>query len=120
MIEQEDELSRVLGADADKGASLMKSLFSPTGERTRRIFQEVYDETGIDLFKEATLARFAGESVGNPNVRSLLKQIDVAAQEAVTIDITRPLSIIKFIRERADLDAQDLANEIIRRSQASK
>lgn len=120
LIEQQDELSRALGAEGDKGASLMKSLFSPSGERTRRIFQEVKDETGIDLFKEATLAKFAMESVGDVRQASLLKKLDIGFKEASQLDITKPLSIIQFIRERADLPPQELANEIIRRSSASK
>lgn len=116
LIELQDELSRSLGADARKGGGLMKRLFSPTGGDVRRIFEEIRQETGIDLVKEATLAKFAMEGVGDVRQQSLLKQLDVLSQDAVTFDLTKPMSIIKFIRERADLDAQELANEIIRRS----
>lgn len=116
LIELQDELSRALGADARKGGGLMKTLFSPTGGNTRKIFEEIQAETGIDLFKEATLARFAMETVGDTRQASLLKQLDIVTQEAAEFDLTKPLSIIKFIRERADLDGQELANEIIRRS----
>ena len=115
LIELQDELSRALGADARKGGGLMKRLFSPTGGDTRRIFEEIQQETGVDLFKEATLAKFAMESVGDVRQKSLLQQLDVAVQNASELDITKPLSIIRFIRERADLDGQELANEILRR-----
>lgn len=116
LIELQDELSSALGADVRKGGGLMKKLFSPAGGDTRRIFDEILQETGVDLVKEATLAKFAMEGVGDVRQASLLKQLDVAAQAASEIDLTRPFSWIQFIRERMDLDAQELANEIIRRA----
>lgn len=115
LIEMQDELSRALGADARKGGGLMKNLFSPTGGNTRRIFQQIYDETGIDLFKEATLAKFAMENVGDVRQASLLKQLDVATQAAAELDLTKPMSLYNWLKERADLDGQELANEIMRR-----
>jgi len=120
LIELQDELSRALGADARKGGGLMKKLFSPTGGNTKEIFAQIQQETGIDLFKEATLAKFAMESAGDVRQASLLKQLDVNTADAVEIDLARPATLIKFIRERADMDGQQLANEIIRRSNASQ
>ena len=119
LIELQDELSRALGADARKGGGLMKRLFSPTGGNTREIFQQVRDETGIDLVKEATLARFAMEGVGDVRQKNLLQELDALSQGASEFSILNPMSLIRFVRERADLDAQELANEIIRRSNAS-
>lgn len=116
LIELQDELSRSLGADARKGGGLMKRLFSPTGGNTRRIFKEIRKETGIDLDKEANLARFSMENVGDVRQRSLLQSLDVGLGEASQIDLTKPVTIVNFIRERADMDAQELANEIIRRA----
>lgn len=118
LIELQDELSNSLGADARKGAGLMKRLFSPTGDETRRIFQEIKDETGIDLVKEATLAKFAMESVGDVRQTSLLKSLDIL-KDSSQLDLTKPMTIINFLRENADLDGQQLANEIIRRTNAS-
>lgn len=116
MIELQDELSRALGADARKGASLMKRLFSPTSGNVRANFTRVQEMTGIDLFKEATLAKYAMESVGDVRQRSLLQSLDIAVTEAADLDLTKPLSLVKFIRERADMDGEELAKEIIRRS----
>ena len=118
LIELQDELSRALGADARKGGGLMKTLFSPTGGNTRNIFQQIADETGIDLFKEATLAKYAMESVGDVRQASLLKQLDIAVQSASELDLTKPMSIVKWLKERGDMDGQELANEIIRRFSA--
>jgi hypothetical protein len=120
LIELQDELSRALGADARKGGGLMKTLFSPTGGNTRKIFAEIQAETGIDLFKEATLAKFAMESVGDTKQASLLQQLGAVTETAAEFDFTKPASIIKFLQERADLDGQELANEIIRRTNAEK
>lgn len=115
LIELQDELSRALGADARKGAGLLKRLFSPAGGDTRRILQEIYDETGIDLVKEATLAKYAMESVGDVNQSSILKSLDLL-KETTQLDITKPGTILNFLKEKADLDGQTLANEIIRRA----
>lgn len=120
LIELQDELSRALGADNRKGAGVMKRLFSPTGDETRRIFDEIKEETGIDLVKEATLAKFSMESVGDTRQASLLKQLDAGAKEAAEFSITNPGSWYNLIRERADLDGQDLANEFLRRLNASE
>lgn len=119
LIELQDELSKALGSDARKGGGLMKKLFSPTGGDTRRIFEEIQKETGIDLFKEATLAKFAMESVGDVRQKSLLKQLDIAIGDTAQLDITKPLSIVKWLREKADLDGQDLANELLKEINAS-
>lgn len=115
LIELQDELSRALGADARKGGGLMKTLFSPTGGNTRRIFQQIKDETGVDLFKEATLAKYAMENVGDVRQASLLKQLDVAVQAGAELDLTKPMSIYRWLKERGDMDGQELANEIIKR-----
>jgi hypothetical protein len=116
LIELQDELSRALGADARRGGGLMKTLFSPAGGNTRRIFQQIQDETGIDLFKEATLAKYAMENVGDVRQASLLKKLGVAAEGAAELDLTKPMSVYKWLKERADLDGQELANEFMRRS----
>jgi hypothetical protein len=120
LIELQDELSRALGADVRKGGGLMKRLFSPTSGNTRQIFNEIERETGIDLVKEATLAKFAMENVGDYKQMNLLQKFDETAKGATEIDWTRPGTIVNFLRERADLDGQELANEIIRRTQQNK
>jgi len=117
LIDLQDELSRALGADARKGGGLMKTLFSPTGGNTKKIFADIQKETGIDLFKEATLAKYAMETVGDVRQASLLKQLDVATQSAAELDLTKPMSIVKWLRERGDMDGQQLANEILKRNQ---
>lgn len=117
LLEINNALNKRLGVEGDKGASLMKSLFSPqTGEPTRRLFQQIKDETGIDLFEEATLAKFAMESVGDVRSKSLLKSIDESVANVSKLNLMEPGSWLNFIRERADLDGRELAEAIIKQA----
>jgi hypothetical protein len=70
-----DVLNKALGADANKGASLMKQLFSPNGTMPRKLFADVKKLSGIDLVEEATLAKFAMERVGDSRQASLLQSV---------------------------------------------
>lgn len=70
-----DVLNKGLGIDANKGAALMKQLFSPNGTLARKLFAEIKALTGIDLVNEATLAKFAMEQSGDVRQASLLKQV---------------------------------------------
>lgn len=70
-----DLLNKALGIDGNKGASLMKQLFSPSGTAPRKLFSFIKEKTGIDLVDEATLAKFAMENVGDVRQASLLEQV---------------------------------------------
>jgi hypothetical protein len=74
-IDSRDKLNKALGTDGVKGASLMKRLFSPAGEDSRRLFKEIKDLTGIDLVEEATLAKFVMENIGDARQASLLEEV---------------------------------------------
>jgi len=75
MIDARDKLNKALGAEGVRGASLMKQLFSPSGEAPRRLFKEIKDLTGIDLVEEATFAKFVMENVGDARQASLLEEV---------------------------------------------
>ncbi|MFS4438596.1 hypothetical protein ACMA5I_10310 [Paracoccaceae bacterium GXU_MW_L88] len=115
LLDLQDEISRGLGADGRKGGGFVKRLFSPTGGNTRRIFEEIRKETGIDLDKEANLARFFMDNVGDNRQKSLLKELDNSIKDFSKFSFTEPASWANWLRERVDLDAQELANEIVRR-----
>lgn len=70
-----DLLNKALGQEGNKGASLMKQLFSPSGTASRKLFKAVKDMTGIDLVEEATLAKFVMENIGDVRQASLLEQV---------------------------------------------
>ena len=95
-----DSLNRALGEVVDgvstRGASLVKQFFSPAGSKTKELFEYIKKITGIDLAQDATLAKFAEELYGNPNVKSLLAGIPKS--RAGVIDKT-----IDFIVEKTGL-----------------
>lgn len=75
LLEIRNILNKGLGVDANKGAALMKQLFSPSGTMARKLFTRIKDLTGIDLVQEATLAKFAMENIGDVRQASLLEQV---------------------------------------------
>lgn len=70
-----DTLNKALGIEGNRGAALMKQLFSPSGTMPRKLFTAIKEATGIDLVNEATLAKFAMESVGDARQASLLNEV---------------------------------------------
>jgi len=75
MIDTLNTLNKSLGKEGERGASLMKQLFSPSGEKPRRLFAKVKEITGIDLTEEATFAKFVMENVGDARQASLLEEV---------------------------------------------
>jgi len=74
IIDVRDKLNKSLGLEGERGGSLMKSLFSPAGEKPRRLFGDTKKLTGIDLVEEATFAKFVMENVGDARQASLLEE----------------------------------------------
>lgn len=74
-------INRSLGEVVDgvplRGASLIKQFFSPSGTKSKEIFDFVKQQTNgeIDLAKDATLAKFTMELFDDPRARSLLQGI---------------------------------------------
>lgn len=74
-VDVRDKLNKALGSEGERGATLMKKLFSPSGEAPRRLFEDIKKLTGIDLVEEATLAKFVMENVGDARQASLLEEV---------------------------------------------
>lgn len=72
-----DELNLKLGKDGEKGGALMKRIFSPSDNRTKELFADVLDETGIDLINEATIARYVMDAMGSAEQKSMLDQLNL-------------------------------------------
>jgi len=78
LIDSLDTINRSLGEVVEgvpvRGASLIKQYFSPSGSKAKEIFEFIKKETNgeVDLAKDATLAKFAGQLYDDPNVNSLL------------------------------------------------
>lgn len=77
LFELREKLNNALGADASKGGSLLKRVFSSTDGGTKKMFEQILKETGIDLTDEATLAKFAMELFGDVRQRSLLENLQI-------------------------------------------
>lgn len=89
-----DTLNTALGEVVDgvptRGASLIKQFFSPSGSKTKELFEYIKKNTGIDLAEDAVLAKFTGELFEDPNVRSLLQGIPTSKSGAIgkVVDFT--------------------------------
>lgn len=75
LMDTREDLNKGLGTDTNKGAALMKSLFSPNGTMAKGLFAKIQKLTGIDLVHEATIAKWAMENAGDVRQSSLLKQV---------------------------------------------
>lgn len=91
-----EELNKALGLHANKGASLLKRVFSLTDGGTKALFDRIKQRTGIDLIREATLAKFAMESVGDYRQANLLEQLLNAGKVP-----TSPQGVINRVAEFA-------------------
>ena len=78
LVDTLDTINRSLGEVVEgvpvRGASLIKQYFSPSGSKAKEIFEFIKKETNgqVDLAKDATLAKFAGQLYDDVNVESLL------------------------------------------------
>jgi uncharacterized protein YukE len=65
-------LGEVVDGVSTRGGSLVKQFFSPNGRKAKELFDYIKTETGIDLAKDATLARYVMELFDDPRARTLL------------------------------------------------
>lgn len=109
-------LNKALGVEGNRGAALMKQLFSPSGTAPRKLFEAIKKETGIDLVEEATLAKFAMEISGDARQASMLEQL-------ITGQMTTPKSFVagaanKIIQKLQNPEAK--ARRIIEQAKKAK
>lgn len=70
-----NELNARLGKEGGQAGSLIKRLFSPSDARTKELFKQLSEITGVDYFKEARLAKFVMEALDDTRAYSMLEQI---------------------------------------------
>jgi len=78
----QDQVRSMAGKENQRGIGLMKRVFS--GDKsgaTKGLFEDIKNETGIDLTKSAVLAKLATDTVGSKGQKSLLEK---ALEEAQT------------------------------------
>lgn len=108
IVDIRNELNLKLGKEGEKGGSLMKRVFSPSDARTKELFQEVKDLTGVDLVNEATLARFVMEALGDARQTSLLEQLQLPSSVS-------PSGFLDYLRNKA-VEGFNKPEDILRRA----
>ena len=102
LLDIETRLSKLLGDKWDKWGSFIKSYYSPqTWERFRRLAEEIFDETGVDLGNKAWLAKFAMQLAWDSRQANLLEALDL--WEWFTWKLTSKLKDIPIIWNIAEL-----------------
>lgn len=66
-------LNNALGKEGDKGGALFKKFFSPSDAGTKKLFDAVKKETGIDLAQDAVTAKWVMDTLGDNRSASLLE-----------------------------------------------
>lgn len=69
------DVNRAVGRKGEKAGSFMKQFFSPSGQTAKNIVAEMEKITGVDFSRDARLAKFVMETLGDKRVESLLEQI---------------------------------------------
>lgn len=87
-------LNRRLGIDGATAGAFVKRLFSPSDANTKKLLDLVGKETGQDFFRDARLAKFVMDSLGDTRARSLLEGTDVP--------VTVTGATLKAIQKTAD------------------
>lgn len=73
------ELNTKLGKESGNAGALIKRLFSPSDARTKELFEALEKETGQDFFRDARLAKFVMETLGDTRSKSLLEELPSTA-----------------------------------------
>ena len=111
LIDVFEKLNKALGQDSSKGGALMKRVFSPSDGGTKKLFAEVKRITGIDLTKEATLAKLAMDTVGDPRSRSLLEQLELLKPSGAMDWMSRAGKLILEKTKNPEREARRLINK---------
>lgn len=69
------DVNRAVGRKGERAGSFMKQFFSPAGQTAKNLIAEMEKVTGVDFSRDARLAKFVMEAIGDKRVESLLEQI---------------------------------------------
>lgn len=92
------ELNKKVGKEGQTAGAFVKRLFSPSDARTKELFELLQKYTGEDYFRDARLAKFIMETLGDGRAASLLEQI--------------PKTPTGVIEKAVDFGVKKLANPI--------
>ena len=84
------EVNTNLGKEGRSAGAFVKRLFSPSDARTKELFDQLQKITGQDFSRDARLAKFVMETLGDTRATSLLEQIPTSPSGAIgkVIDYT--------------------------------
>lgn len=69
------DINRAVGRKGERAGSFMKQFFSPAGQTAKNLVEKMEKITGVDFSRDARLAKFVMEALGDKRVESLLEQI---------------------------------------------
>lgn len=79
-----NEINVKLGKKGQSAGSFVKRLFSPSDARTKQLFEEIEKRTGEDFTRDARLAKFVMDALGDTRVASLLEQIPTSKGDVLS------------------------------------
>lgn len=88
-----NELNARLGKEGASAGAYVKRLFSPSDARTKELLEQLQKYTGGDYFRDARVAKFVMDVLGDTRAASLLKQIPESASGAIG-------KVIEFAKEK--------------------
>lgn len=100
MLKILNSVNRGVGKNGERAGSFMKRFFSPSDAGTKRIFDQMQKLTGIDYARDARLAKFVMESLGDRRVESLLEQIPQVSKDITTT----LLELGKFVAKKTGIN----------------
>jgi hypothetical protein len=83
LIQVVRELNARLGKEGASAGSFVKRLFSPSDARTKELFEQLQKYTGKDYVRDARLAKFIMEALGDTRAKTLLEEIPTSAKGAL-------------------------------------
>lgn len=110
------DVNRGVGRKGERAGSFMKRFFSPSDAGTKGLFEQMQKLTGIDYAKEARLAKFIMESLGDKRAESLLEQVPELPRTSIEtlmraaeflgkkLGITDPIEAAKVFIEKGGIN----------------
>lgn len=69
------DINRAVGRKGERAGAFMKQFFSPSGQTAKNLIAQMEKITNIDFSRDARLAKFVMEALGDRRVESLLEQL---------------------------------------------
>jgi hypothetical protein len=95
LIELVGELNTKLGRESGNAGSLIKRLFSPSDARTKELFDELGKITGDDYFRDARLAKFVMDVLGDTRAANILQQIPTSPRGLLEKTVEKGLELFR-------------------------